>query len=403
MTCVVGPDRRGAWLVLQGPQIADVGKGPPPDEPGADHLDCKGGLIQPGWVNAHTHLYSGLAPLGMPAPAETPETFVQILEKVWWRLDRALDPASLRAAARYYIANALLSGTVGLVDHHESPGFIAGSLDVLGDACEELGIRAALCYGATERNGGREEGAQGLLECRRFAEAGGRPLVRALVGLHASFTVSDQTIHAAGELCRALGAALHVHVAEDLADVEDARARGYLDPLDRLARLGALVDGSVLAHGVHLGEDAVRRAADAGCWLVHNPRSNRGNRVGYAAALGASDRVALGTDGYPAVVADEEAALREEAEAHGEEWSAVWRRASGGAELLAELFDVPDALEVGAPADFIVTDGADRVRHVVVDGRVVVRDGRLQTGDMDSIKHEAEAEAARLWARMAAL
>lgn len=401
--CVVGPDRRGAWLLLQGPEIVDSGKGPAPAEPGATHLDCAGGLIQPGWVNAHTHLYSGLAPLGMPAPAVPPETFVQILERVWWRLDRALDPASLRAAARYYVANALLSGTVGLVDHHESPDFIEGSLDVIADACEALGMRAALCYGATERNGGRDEAARGLAECRRLAESGERPLVRAMVGLHASFTVSDQTIREAGELCRELGAVLHVHVAEDLADVEDARARGYADPLDRIGRLGALVEGSILAHGVHLSAAAVRRAADAGCWLVQNPRSNRGNRVGYPEHLGASERVALGTDGYPAVVADEEAALREEAEAHGEVWSAVWRRTTRSAEVLAELFEVPDPLQDGAPADFIVMDAGDRVRHVVIDGRVVVRDGRLQTADMDTIRHEAETEAARLWTRMAAL
>src|SRR3970040_451032 len=104
----------------------------------------------------------------MPAPARPPENFLQILERVWWRLDRALDERSLRAAARYYVAEALLHGTVALVDHHESPGFIDGSLDVLGEACQERGMRALLCFGATERNGGREGGRRGVGRRRRL-------------------------------------------------------------------------------------------------------------------------------------------------------------------------------------------------------------------------------------------
>src|SRR5512143_3781295 len=131
-----------------------------------------------GFVNAHTHLYSGLAPLGMPKPQPPPANFLEILERVWWPLDRALDEATLRAAARYYVAEALLRRTTALVDHHESPNFIEGSLDVLADACQELGMRAVLCYGATERNGGRQEARRGLAECRRFIEANTRPLIR---------------------------------------------------------------------------------------------------------------------------------------------------------------------------------------------------------------------------------
>ena len=136
-----------------------------------------------GFVNAHTHVYSGLAPFGMPAPAERPGNFVQILERVWWRLDRALDAASLRAAARWYVAEALLRGTTMLVDHHESPNFIEGSLDVIADACASLGMRALLCYGATERNGGREEARRGLAECARFVRENQRPHIRGLIGL----------------------------------------------------------------------------------------------------------------------------------------------------------------------------------------------------------------------------
>ena len=216
---------------------------------------------------------------------------------MWWRLDCALDEQSLRAAARDYVARALLAGTTTLVDHHESPNLIDGSLAILAEACEELGVRALLCYGATERNFSRQEARRGLAECRRVAAS---PLVRGLVGLHASFTISDETALEAGALARELGTVVHVHVAEDQADVDDARRRGYPGPLERLLALDALPEGSILAHGVRLSRDEVRRAADAGCWFVHNPRSNEGNRVGYASALAAAQRVALGTDGWDA-------------------------------------------------------------------------------------------------------
>jgi cytosine/adenosine deaminase-related metal-dependent hydrolase len=127
-----------------------------------------------GLVNAQTHLYSGPAPFGMPVPAETPQNFVQILERVWWKLDRALDARSLGVSAQWHVAEALQLGTVGLVDH-ESPNFIEGSLGILADACQSAGIPAVLCYGATERNGGRDEARRGLAECRRFIATNARP------------------------------------------------------------------------------------------------------------------------------------------------------------------------------------------------------------------------------------
>ncbi|MFZ4478599.1 MAG: amidohydrolase family protein [Rhodoferax sp.] len=326
-----------------------------------------------GFVNAHTHLYSGLVPFGMPAPAEAPENFVQILERVWWRLDRALDAASLRASAQWYVAEALRLGSVGLIDHHESPQLIEGSLDILADVCQAMGMPAVLCYGATERNGGREEAQRGLAECKRFIESNARPLVRGVVGLHASFTLSDQTVREAAALCRELNTVLHVHVAEDQADVADAQRRGWDGPLERLAQLGALPPGSILAHGVHLDESQVRQAEQLGCWLVQNPRSNRGNGVGYPAALRASAHVALGTDGFASDLAAEYAALLEDGPLHGDgDPQAAARRLQAGQTLLAERFGgkVPP---VRSTSDI----------------------------NLDAIRTEAAAQAERLWSRMA--
>jgi cytosine/adenosine deaminase-related metal-dependent hydrolase len=342
------------------------------------------------FVNAHTHLYSGLAPLGMPPPEVPPSDFVQILERIWWRLDRALDEPSLRAAARYYLAHARGADTAVVVDHHESPSFIEGSLDVLAEACVEAGVAGVLCYGATERNGGRDEARRGLAECRRFVLSNRRPRVAGVVGLHASFTVSDETIREAGALCRDLGTVLHVHVAEDRADVDDARRRGYGGPLERLIALGALPPGSILAHGVHLSAEQVRRVSDAGCWLVQNPRSNRNNRVGYAASLGFAAKVALGTDGFASDMRDEARALAEEARTAGDDPAAVAGRLDAGWRLAAErlgLARLPRRSPAGVRA---ATSG---------EGGPADGPAGVAPGVLDSIEREARAEAARLWRR----
>ncbi len=397
---VLGPDADGTVVVIEGDRIADVRHGLPAQAV-ATHLDCPRAWLVPGGVNAHTHIYSGLAPLGLPRPRNEPANFLEILERIWWRLDRALDAPALRASARLYAAEALLAGTTTLIDHHESPDFIEGSLDVLADACDELGVRAVLCFGATERNGGRAEARRGLAECRRF-QAQPRASIRGVVGLHASFTVSDDTLREAGELARSLGTVTHVHVAEDGADVDDARRRGWPGPLARLTDLEAVPRGSILAHGVHLTVDEVRAAEQHGLWFVQNPRSNRGNRVGYPKALAASGHVALGTDGYPARMAEEIEALELEGTRHADDETAVRRRPDAGRELASERFGVPFRLAAGAAAD-VVARTESGAQHVVVAGRVVVKDGKLTGADQIEIRAEARAAAPRLWARMAKL
>lgn len=323
-------------------------------------------------VNAHTHLYSGLVPLGMPAPAVEPKSFVEILERVWWRLDRALDAETLRASAEHYVAEALRLGTLGLIDHHESPSFIDGSLDVIADACQSLGMPAVLCYGATERNGGRQEAERGLAECRRLIEQNERPLIKGAIGLHACFTVSDDTIREAADMARELDTVLHVHVGEDQADVADARERGYAGLVDRLGQCDAMLSGSIFAHGIHLDAAEVQACAEAGIWLVQNPRSNRGNKVGYPAALAESTLVALGTDGYEADMRAEAQALHEHALEAGEDMSAVHMRADASAVLLGTFWD--GTQPKAGPA--------------------------LDDSTLSTIHERARAQATRLWQRM---
>lgn len=320
----------------------------------------------------------------MPAASPPPTNFVEILERVWWRLDRALDEDSLRAGAELYVAESLISGTTALIDHHESPDFIDGSLDVLAEACESFGVRALLCYGVTERNGGLAEAKEGLEENRRFLEqcarSSGKKIVGA-VGVHASFTVSDQTLRDAADLAKQYNARLHIHVAEDLADVSDAKARGYSGLIARLDELGALLPGSILAHGIHLERAEVELASDRGCWFVQNPRSNQGNQVGYPRNLKYASRVALGTDGYPANMPEEVDALLANAklsdpDGAGNEVEHARGRLQGSRALAEEIFGPMSNWEACDPPT------SDR---------------------MIEIKNRASSEAERLWERMARL
>jgi hypothetical protein len=223
-----------------------------------------------------------------------------------------------------------------------------------------------------------------------------------VVGLHASLTVSDETIRDAGRLCAELGTILHVHVAEDRVDVDDARGRGYAGPLERLLALEALPAGSILAHGVHLSSDQVRRAEDAGCWLVQNPRSNHHNGVGYPAALRGSAHVALGTDGFPADMLRERSALHDLGTPAGENGSTLDRRCVASLQLAGQLLEETcDAPPPGANVENWLRNRARAARnHLQIGERTVCSNGKLLSADMDAIRDTARHEAQRLWARL---
>ena len=232
----------------------------------------------PGLVCAHHHLYSALA-RGMPPPPKTATTFQEVLEQVWWRLDVALDLEMIRWSAMLGALEALESGTTAIVDHHESPNAIEGSLDVIAEACAEVGVRVLCAYGITDRHG--PDGARrGLEENERFIKAGGN----GYVGLHAAFTCSDESLRSAAGLAADLNTGVHVHVAEGIGDVE---APSRLEGLTR--------DNWLLAHSVHLPTDHKLSGT-----ILHNPRSNLNNAVGYADPARFSNPVALGTDGIGA-------------------------------------------------------------------------------------------------------
>ena len=326
-------------LVAAGSLVQEFGPAPPGSAPEEHGLDCAGATLQPGRVNAHTHAYRSLAAFGLGAQEPPPRGPREPASRRWWRMHAAHDQWSLGAAARLHVAEALLGGTTALFDLHESSRFVSGSLDVIADACQELGVRALLALAVTERSGGREEAERGLVECRRFAICNTRPLVRAAVGLDFSQTVSDQTIREAAALCREMRLPLHVHAGEDPIEQEDAVKRGFRGPLDRLDRLGALGPGTLVAPASGLDQDEVRLARDRGTWLVQTPRAEDpgGSWAGSPAALSESPRVALGTDGQSGGVQEAAKVLAREAHSLGEDRTAALQRAQAGLTLLREL------------------------------------------------------------------
>jgi putative selenium metabolism protein SsnA len=414
------PAIESVGLRIQSGHIIAVGKTLAP-EPGEHIEDLHGRLVLPGLVNAHTHLYSSLA-RGMPGPKEAPKNFLEILQKVWWKLDRALDEESIYYGALIGAIEAVKAGTTTLIDHHASPNCIAGSLRIIRDALQQVGVRGVLCYEVTDRNGEAGRGA-GLRENQNFLESHVDTRFRGLVGAHASFTLSDHSLRACAELAQHFKCGVHIHLAEDQCDAEISRQEfGHGDIVKRLAELGILSERAILAHGIYLSEADLQIIKQQRCWLMHNSRSNMNNSVGYAPVQHFGDRAALGTDGFPADMFEEArlAFFKGRDAKNGLDPAAYLKFLNGGHQLCTELFGVPfGKIETGAIADLIVLDypaptpltaanlaghllfgmKSNHVTDVMITGNFVMRDKKLLNVDTASIYEKSREAAGRLWKR----
>jgi len=337
--------------------------------------------ITPGLVCAHHHLYSALA-RGMPAPPRTPGGFAEVLELIWWRLDRALDLDTIEWSAKLGALEALECGCTAIIDHHESPNAIEGSLDVIADACAEVGVRVSCWYGVTDRHGA--EGARrGLAENERFL----RSARKGMVGVHAAFTCSDETLEAAASLAVDFGVGVHVHVAEGGLDAAAAE------------RLMALTSPDwLLVHGVHLPDDHGLLGT-----VVHNPRSNMNNAVGYANPSRFANPIALGTDGIGADMLEE---FRVAYARHREcdvtaSAETAWSWLIQGWELFPEARTdvVRWSYQPMDPWRLAYTP-AVRATDVVVDGVEVLTGGVATRVDPVEVRAKAAEAAARLFKKL---
>ena len=350
--------------------------------------------VTSGQICAHHHLYSTLV-RGMPPPRRQPASFIDILEQIWWRVDIALDLEIVYWSAALGAAEALMSGTTCLIDHHESPFAIEGSLSTIALACADVGVRVNACYGVTDRwtaNGQVSkvsplspitEGAKrGLAENDRYLGDGGR----GMVGVHASFTCSDETLHLAADLALRHQVGVHIHVAESLDDVA-AGAR-----LEHLAK-----EDWLLIHAVYLDRHLAGR-------IVHNPRSNMINSVGYRAPVTHSNPVLLGTDGIGSDMFEEfrlaYARSREYDIAVTPDIAMSWL--TNSYELFPEARDdevIWNYDHVDSPWHVAFTPSI-RALEVTVNGEKVLSNGIPTRVDIDEIRAKANEQSQRLHARL---
>ncbi|MDH3497163.1 MAG: putative aminohydrolase SsnA [Gemmatimonadota bacterium] len=425
---VVIADGAVAWedarIVAVGRQ-AEVRRG----YPGARVLDARGGLILPGLVNLHHHFYSALA-RGLD-PGTSLADFGQVLDRLWWRLDRALDAETIRVSAELALADCIRAGCTTVFDHHASPNAIPGSLDIIAEAADACSLSAVLCYEVTDRNG-PAGAAAGLAENLRFIDATrGHRRIRGTLGLHASFTLRDETLAEAARR-RPAEAGCHIHVAEDPLDVRYSQEQFGAGPVQRLQAHGLLDARSLLAHGIHLERAEYETIAAHDAVLIHNPESNANNGVGVLDVAGAADAgctVGLGTDGMSGSILRalrlgvlmQRAARRDP----GVGFEEIRRLLATNARVARRFFDEPQLGELtpGAPADVIVVDAppptpletgnavghllygaADApVRHTVARGRILLEDFRHVAVDLEALAARARRRAGPLWERFHAL
>ncbi len=396
--------------------------------PEVEQLDARGQLVMPGNICAHTHFYGAYA-RGMAIPGPAPENFPQILEKLWWPLDKALDKDSVRASAQVCLVDAIKHGTTTLIDHHASPNFIGGSLDVIADAVEKAGLRAVLCYEVTDRDGA-EKAQAGIAENLRFMQAShNRDLISATFGLHASLTLSDATLRACADALPD-GEGVHIHVAEHEADEDDSLSKYGKRVMQRLHEFDLLGDKTITAHCIHVDAAERQLLRDSKTWVTHQPRSNMNNAVGAAAVdtmLAEGIAVCMGNDGFSNNMwADWKAAYllhkvvsRDPRKANGAD---IVRMSVTHNARLAERFFTGKRLgelTEGAVADLIFVDyhpftpltggnlpwhilfgfEASMITTTMVNGQVLMRDREILVLDEAEVAREALALAPGVWER----
>jgi len=265
--------------------------------PNAEAMDCNGKVVMPGFICTHHHFYSTMA-RGMAIPGEPASNFVEILERLWWKLDMALSDEDITLSAQIPLIECIRNGTTTVIDHHASPSMRDGSLDLIEKAVRQAGIRASLCYEVSDRNvpGG------GIQENERFIKKVGKGdgQIAAMMGLHASFTLSDKTLEKCVGIAKDAGVGCHVHVAEDAADREDSLKKYEMPAASRLNKMGASGEKSLFIHCVHIDDSEMDIIAASKTAVVHNPESNMNNAVGVTRIFDLLKKgvlVGLGTDG----------------------------------------------------------------------------------------------------------
>jgi putative selenium metabolism protein SsnA len=398
---------------------------------GEEQINAHSQYVMPGNICAHTHFYGAYA-RGMALHGSAPDAFPQILEKLWWSLDKALTPEAVKYSALVCLIDAIHHGTTTLIDHHASPNCIAGSLDIIADATVNAGLRASLCYEVTDRNG--LEGAKaGIQENIRFAnrmkQGNEDGLLSATFGLHASLTLSEETLSTCRESAPD-GIGFHIHVAEHSIDEYDSLQKSGMRVVDRLNQHGLLGNHSIIVHAVHIDAREMQILADTKTWVTHQPRSNMNNAVGLpdvSGMLRIGIRVGLGNDGFSNTMWDEwkTAYLAYKLIHSDPRWMPADMVAKmaiyNNRDLVGSIFNCPPVgiIAPGAVADLIFVDyqpytpmttgnlpwqiifgfNESMITTTMVNGKILMKDRQLVTLDEEKITCEARKLAPDVWAR----
>jgi putative selenium metabolism protein SsnA len=400
--------------------------------PEAEIWDAQGQLLMPANLCGHTHFYGAFA-RGWSYPGPSASRFSEILERLWWRLDRTLTPEDICVSAWVCLADAIRHGTTTLIDHHASPNAIAGSLDLIADAVKTAGVRAALCYEVTDRDGperaqaGIEENVRFLTRLRQHPD----PHLAASFGLHASLTLSPETLAKVVEAAHGLETGFHLHAAEGIEDVQDSLARYGKRVIHRLQQAGILGERTIVAHAVHVDDNEIDVLAETGTWVTHQPRSNMNNAVGFAPVERMLDRgvkIALGNDGFSNNMFAEMKTTYlghklVQSDPRAMPADRIFDLAYAANAKLSRIF-WPDVrlgeVAPGATADLILVDykpttplnaanlpwhiifgyEASAITATISAGRVLMRDRKILTLDEDAITERAQNLAGNLWARV---
>lgn len=420
------------YIHIQGDTIQKVASEPITEalQAGEEIVDAKGQLVMPGSICAHTHFY-GAYSRGMGIPGKSAADFSEILDKLWWKLDKALDHEAVYYSALVCMLDAIKHGTTTLIDHHASPNAIDGSLDDIAQAALESGLRVSTCYEVTDRDG-KERAKAGIAENMRFIkryQAGDLPeRIFPTFGLHASLTLDDDTLEdCASQIPDGFG--FHIHVAEHQVDEFDSLYRSGLRTIERLNAFHILNPYSIIVHAVHIDASEMVLIKEKGSWVTHQPRSNMNNAVGLPqveSMLNLGIPVGLGNDGFSNSMWDEWKAAYL---AH-KLWHKDPRRLGAdriaemawhnNAAMLKKLSGVEvGAIKEGAKADLMFVDYEpftpltagnlpwhlvfgfqnSMVTTTIVDGNILMRDREILSLDEEKIVHEALALAPSVWER----
>ncbi|MBN2677822.1 MAG: putative aminohydrolase SsnA [Anaerolineaceae bacterium] len=390
-------------------------------------MDAHGAFIMPGSICAHTHFYGAFS-RGMAIPGEAPKDLVEILEKLWWPLDKSLTEDAVKYSALVCQIDAIRHGTTTLIDHHASPFALENSLDIIADTVEQSGLRAVLCYEVTDRDGIAKAEA-GIAENVRFIQAlrkEPKPRIRATFGLHASLTLSDETLKKARKACPdEIG--MHIHVAEGLADEDDSLRKSNMRVAERLSKHNILGSHAILAHAVHVNDHEMDIIARSKAWVTHQPRSNMNNAVGLPDVdkmLLKGIKVGMGNDGFSNTMWDEWKAaylshkLINSDPRRMQADTIAGMAAYTNADLVTQQYgQTVGKIVPGAQADLIIVEyqpftkltpenlpwhiifgfNESMIRSTIVAGKVLMEDRKLVSMNEKSITEEAKVLSEEIW------